>query len=241
MGAIVRGLAGIGTGHRWVTGESESDDESDDESQQVVHTTRRTLGWDTPAERVHVDDGPAIGRVIGVPISDDSRNAPSRPSPRLPPVTTATFPVRSDSGIRTDSQLCERGLPQSRQMTAREDVRRWFVVLEELLSERHLAHFGRPVNQRPYKTNRTATAVEPSTNSDPGSIRIDVGNNGYRQCRVGHGSGPKCRWAVENAEGLGRWDFLMNRERTCPRNKFDRSINYAPRVGNYYLVERLLA
>nr|WP_157116840.1 hypothetical protein [Nocardia vaccinii] len=35
----------------------------------------------------------------------------------------------------------------------------------------------------PHKSSHTATVVEPSTNSDLGSIRIDAGNNGYRRTR----------------------------------------------------------
>ncbi|MEU6559460.1 IS110 family transposase [Nocardia nova] len=55
----------------------------------------------------------------------------------------------------------------------------------------------------PHKSSHTATVIEPSTNSDLGSIRIDASNNGYRQLLAWARQWPKRRWAVENAEGLG--------------------------------------
>ncbi len=65
----------------------------------------------------------------------------------------------------------------------------------------------------PHKSSHTATVIEPSTNSDLGSIRIDASNNGYRQLLAWARQWPKRRWVVENAEGLGHhlalWPVAM--------------------------------
>jgi transposase len=55
----------------------------------------------------------------------------------------------------------------------------------------------------PHKSTHTATALDPATNSDQGSIRIDASHAGYRQLLVWARQWPERTWAVENAEGLG--------------------------------------
>lgn len=55
----------------------------------------------------------------------------------------------------------------------------------------------------PHKSSHTATAVDPATNTDQGSVRIDATNTGYRRLIVWARQWPKRTWAVENAEGLG--------------------------------------
>ncbi|MBA8962569.1 transposase [Rhodococcus percolatus] len=55
----------------------------------------------------------------------------------------------------------------------------------------------------PHKSSHTATAVDPATNTDLGSIRIDATLTGYRTLIAWAKSWPTRQWAVENAEGLG--------------------------------------
>ncbi len=55
----------------------------------------------------------------------------------------------------------------------------------------------------PHKSTHTATALDPATNSDQGSIRIDASHAGYRQLLVWARQWFERSWAVENAEGLG--------------------------------------
>ncbi|MEU6192043.1 IS110 family transposase, partial [Nocardia sp. NPDC047038] len=55
----------------------------------------------------------------------------------------------------------------------------------------------------PHKSTHTATAVDPATNSDRGSIRIDASFRGYRKLLAWALQWPERTWAVENAEGLG--------------------------------------
>ncbi|MHA4854776.1 IS110 family RNA-guided transposase [Rhodococcus sp. MSC1_016] len=55
----------------------------------------------------------------------------------------------------------------------------------------------------PHKSTHTATAVDPATNSDLGSIRIDATLTGYRTLIAWAKSWPHRTWAVENAYGLG--------------------------------------
>lgn len=55
----------------------------------------------------------------------------------------------------------------------------------------------------PHKSTHTATAVDPATNSDLGSIRIEASFVGYRQLLAWARQWAERRWAVENAEGLG--------------------------------------
>ncbi|MRH93255.1 IS110 family transposase [Nocardia sp. SYP-A9097] len=55
----------------------------------------------------------------------------------------------------------------------------------------------------PHKSTHTATALDPATNSDRGSIRIDASHVGYRKLLDWARQWPEHTWAVENAEGLG--------------------------------------
>jgi hypothetical protein len=54
----------------------------------------------------------------------------------------------------------------------------------------------------PHKSTHTATALDPATNSDQGSIRIDASHAGYRKLLDWARQWPERTWAVENAEGL---------------------------------------
>jgi transposase len=56
----------------------------------------------------------------------------------------------------------------------------------------------------PHKTSSTATAVEPDSNREVASIRIDASLREYRRLLTWAGRWPQRRWAIENAEGLGR-------------------------------------
>ena len=55
----------------------------------------------------------------------------------------------------------------------------------------------------PHKSSHTATAVDPATNTDLGSIRIDATHTGYKTLITWAKTWPTRKWAVENAEGLG--------------------------------------
>lgn len=55
----------------------------------------------------------------------------------------------------------------------------------------------------PHKCTHTATAVDPATNTDLGSIRIDSCITEYRRMLRWAKPWPQRRWAVENADGLG--------------------------------------
>ena len=55
----------------------------------------------------------------------------------------------------------------------------------------------------PHKSTHTATAVDPATNTDLGSIRIDATLTGYKTLIAWAKSWPQRQWAVENAYGLG--------------------------------------
>ncbi|PBC39506.1 IS110 family transposase [Rhodococcus sp. ACS1] len=55
----------------------------------------------------------------------------------------------------------------------------------------------------PHKSTHTATAVDPATNTDLGSIRIDATLTGYKTLIAWAKSWPHRQWAVENAYGLG--------------------------------------
>ncbi|WP_172652521.1 IS110 family transposase [Rhodococcus opacus] len=55
----------------------------------------------------------------------------------------------------------------------------------------------------PHKSTHTATAVDPATNTDLGSIRIDATRTGYKTLIAWAKSWPQRQWAVENAYGLG--------------------------------------
>jgi len=56
----------------------------------------------------------------------------------------------------------------------------------------------------PHKSTHTATAVEPGTNREVASIRIDASLQEYRRMLTWAARWPQRRWAIENAEGLGR-------------------------------------
>ncbi|MEE2031274.1 IS110 family transposase [Rhodococcus sp. CC-R104] len=55
----------------------------------------------------------------------------------------------------------------------------------------------------PHKSSHTATAVDPATNTDLGSIRIDATRAGYTTLIAWATTWPQRTWAVENAYGLG--------------------------------------
>lgn len=55
----------------------------------------------------------------------------------------------------------------------------------------------------PHKSSHTATAVDPATNVDLGSLRIRSTEPDYRTLLEWAGRWPEHRWAVENAKGLG--------------------------------------
>lgn len=56
----------------------------------------------------------------------------------------------------------------------------------------------------PHKLSHTANAVDPATNTTVSSLRIDASLAGYRQIMRWAKQFPERRWAVENANGLGR-------------------------------------
>ena len=56
----------------------------------------------------------------------------------------------------------------------------------------------------PHKSTSTATAVEPESNREVASIRIEATLREYRRLLTWAGRWPERRWAIENAEGLGR-------------------------------------
>ena len=56
----------------------------------------------------------------------------------------------------------------------------------------------------PHKRSHTATAVDPSTNRDLGSLRVPASAAGYAQLSEWAAQWPDRLWAIENAKGLGR-------------------------------------
>jgi transposase len=56
----------------------------------------------------------------------------------------------------------------------------------------------------PHKSTHTATAVDPQTNQTVASVRIDASLADYRRLLRWAQEFEHRRWAVENAEGLGR-------------------------------------
>jgi transposase len=56
----------------------------------------------------------------------------------------------------------------------------------------------------PHKSTHTATAIAPDANHEIASIRIDATLGEYRRLLTWARQWPQRRWAVENAEGLGR-------------------------------------
>jgi hypothetical protein len=56
----------------------------------------------------------------------------------------------------------------------------------------------------PHKSTHTATAVDPQTNQPVASVRIQATLSDYRRMLTWARQFEQRRWAVENAEGLGR-------------------------------------
>ena len=56
----------------------------------------------------------------------------------------------------------------------------------------------------PHKSTHAATAIEPGTTRQVDSIRIDATVSDYRRMLAWARRWPQRRWAIENAEGLGR-------------------------------------
>ncbi|WP_406131511.1 transposase [Streptomyces sp. NBC_00989] len=56
----------------------------------------------------------------------------------------------------------------------------------------------------PHKSTHTATAVEPTSNQQVGSMRIEASLADYRRLLSWAKRWPQRKWAVENANGLGR-------------------------------------
>jgi transposase len=55
----------------------------------------------------------------------------------------------------------------------------------------------------PHKSTHTATALDPATNSDVGSLRIEASVADYQRLIVWAKAWPERTWAIENADGLG--------------------------------------
>nr|WP_277835198.1 transposase [Rhodococcus sp. D2-41] len=55
----------------------------------------------------------------------------------------------------------------------------------------------------PHKSTHSATAVNPATNADLGSLRINSSFEDYDRLLTWSAQWPQRRWAVENARGLG--------------------------------------
>lgn len=56
----------------------------------------------------------------------------------------------------------------------------------------------------PHKSTHTATAVEPNSNREVASVRVDATLGEYRRLLAWASQWSHRRWAIENAEGLGR-------------------------------------
>ena len=56
----------------------------------------------------------------------------------------------------------------------------------------------------PHKSTHTATAVEPGTNQEVASIRIEATVREYQRMLIWGARWPERQWAIENAHGLGR-------------------------------------
>ncbi|MBF6353370.1 IS110 family transposase [Nocardia higoensis] len=56
----------------------------------------------------------------------------------------------------------------------------------------------------PHKSTHTATAVDPASNADLGSVRVEATMAEYRRLIAWARPWPQRTWAVENADGLGR-------------------------------------
>lgn len=55
----------------------------------------------------------------------------------------------------------------------------------------------------PHKSTHTATALDPATNTDLGSLRIEASLAEYQRLIVWAKAWPERTWAIENADGLG--------------------------------------
>lgn len=55
----------------------------------------------------------------------------------------------------------------------------------------------------PHKSTHTAAAVDPVTNTDLDSLRIDATLAGYQRMLAWAKQWPQRQWAIENVEGLG--------------------------------------
>ena len=55
----------------------------------------------------------------------------------------------------------------------------------------------------PHKSTHTATALDPATNSDLGSLRIEASLADYQRLVGWAKAWPERTWAIENADGLG--------------------------------------
>jgi hypothetical protein len=60
------------------------------------------------------------------------------------------------------------------------------------------------IGVEPHKSTATAAAVEPESNREVASIRIEATLKEYRRLLTWAHRWPERRWAIENAEGLGR-------------------------------------
>ncbi len=56
----------------------------------------------------------------------------------------------------------------------------------------------------PHKSTHTATALDPASHTELGSLRIDATTDGYTRLSNWAAQWPQHTWAVENASGLGR-------------------------------------
>ena len=76
----------------------------------------------------------------------------------------------------------------------------------------------------PHKSTHTATAVDPHTNRAVASIRVHASLADYRRMLMWARQFDQRRWAVENAEGLGRHlsSWLLTRDETGGRRVDDR-------------------
>lgn len=68
----------------------------------------------------------------------------------------------------------------------------------------------------PHKSTHTATALDPATNSEVGTLRIEASVFDYRRLMSWAKVWPQRRWAIENAQGLGhhvaQWLLALGEE-----------------------------
>lgn len=55
----------------------------------------------------------------------------------------------------------------------------------------------------PHKSTHTATALNPITNSEVGSVRVEASPFDYQRLISWAKAWPERKWAIENAQGLG--------------------------------------